>query len=151
MPAADATRFLDDVGYHGFANFDFKIDPRDGKCTFFEMNPRIGRNNYYVTAAGLNPSRFVVADLVEGRSLPSVVCNREVVYSVVPLPLLLRYLPQAGVRRHVLRLVTARRTTHPLMYRADRAPKRVALIAASTYNHVRKYHRYYPAVTDTGR
>lgn len=149
--AADAARFLDDVGYHGFANFDFKIDPRDDKCTFFEMNPRIGRNNYYVTAAGLNPARFVVADLVEHRSIPLVVCGREVVYSVVPLPLLLRYLPQPGMRRHVLRLIAARRTAHPLMYWADRNPKRVALITASTYNHVRKYHRHYPAVTDTGR
>gem|GEM_PF-5638476 len=40
---ADACTLLTENGYRGFANFDVKIDPRDGRALFFELNPRIGR------------------------------------------------------------------------------------------------------------
>ena len=53
-------------GYRGYANFDVKVDPRDGLAKFFEVNPRIGRNNYSVTGAGANVARFVVAVLQQG-------------------------------------------------------------------------------------
>jgi len=63
-----ARTFLASTGYRGFANFDVKVDPRTGMFRFFEVNPRIGRNNYYVTAAGANPVRFLVDDRIHGRA-----------------------------------------------------------------------------------
>ena len=48
-------RLLRHAGYRGFANLDIKVDPRDGRELFFEVNPRIGRNSFYLTAAGANP------------------------------------------------------------------------------------------------
>ena len=39
---ACAKRFLKRTGYRGFANFDVKIDPRDGRAVFFEVNPASG-------------------------------------------------------------------------------------------------------------
>ena len=45
---AQARTFLAATGYRGFANFDVKVDPRTGVFRFFEVNPRIGRNNYYI-------------------------------------------------------------------------------------------------------
>lgn len=53
----EAARLLEAVGYTGFANFDIKVDPRDGSHYFFEINTRLGRSNYYVTAAGDNAAR----------------------------------------------------------------------------------------------
>src|SRR5690606_14587618 len=70
LPQARA--LLEATGYRGFANFDVKLDARDGHWKFFEVNPRIGRNNHYVTAAGANVSRFVVADAIEHRELEPV-------------------------------------------------------------------------------
>ncbi|HLS45178.1 MAG TPA: carboxylate--amine ligase, partial [Ornithinicoccus sp.] len=87
-----AERLLKHVGYRGFANFDVKLDPRDGVMKFFEMNPRIGRNNYYVTAAGANVAEFITTDLIEHRSHDQVIVRNEVLYSVLPQPLLRRYL-----------------------------------------------------------
>jgi D-aspartate ligase len=144
-----AERFLDRADYHGFANFDFKRDPRTGEDVFFEVNPRIGRNNYYVTAAGANVARFLVEDVANQRSLAPVRTAREVLYTVVPLPLLRRYLPPA-LRSRVWRAVQRRSVVHPLRYRRDGSLKRRATVAAVTLNFFRKYHRYYPKPTSSG-
>lgn len=40
---AEAARLLEAVGYTGFANFDIKVDPRDGSHRFLEINTRLGR------------------------------------------------------------------------------------------------------------
>ncbi|MDR0482934.1 MAG: carboxylate--amine ligase [Cellulomonadaceae bacterium] len=62
-----AEKFLHESQYVGFGNFDFKYDSRTGEHVFFEMNPRIGRNNYYVTAAGVNVAEVLLADTAEAR------------------------------------------------------------------------------------
>lgn len=64
---AHATRLLEGIGWTGFANFDLKVDPRDGRTVFFELNPRLGRSHYYVTAAGRNTLEMYVREYVEGR------------------------------------------------------------------------------------
>ncbi|NNH06188.1 hypothetical protein HLB10_03630 [Cellulomonas fimi] len=145
-----ARRFLTSTGYRGFANFDVKVDPRTDRFRFFEVNPRIGRNNYYVTAAGANPMRFVVEDQVEGRAVEPVVVDREVLYSIVPHRLLLRYVRDPQLAQRVRRLVRARATAHPLAYGKDLSPRRRAYVWAAKLNQVRKFRRWYPAVTETG-
>ncbi|MFC4614545.1 hypothetical protein ACFO3K_07475 [Cellulomonas algicola] len=145
-----ARRFLTSTGYRGFANFDVKVDPRTGLFRFFEVNPRIGRNNYYVTAAGANPMRFVVEDHVEGRAVEPVVVEREVLYSIVPHRLLLKYVREPQLAARVRRLVRSRATAHPLAYGKDLSPRRRAYVWAAKLNQVRKFRRYYPEVTDTG-
>src|SRR5690606_32268011 len=99
--AMDAmSAYLDAVGYRGFANADYKFDERTGRHVFFEVNPRIGRNNWYATAAGVNPARFVEADL-DGAPIEPVRADREVLYSVVPIGLLKRYLLDPGLKARV--------------------------------------------------
>ncbi|GEK19773.1 carboxylate--amine ligase [Cellulomonas xylanilytica] len=147
---AQARTFLASTGYRGFANFDVKVDPRTGAFRFFEVNPRIGRNNYYVTAAGANPMRFVVEDAVEGRSVPPVVVDEEILYSVVPHRLLLRYVRDPQLAARVRRLMKAKAVAHPLAYRGDLSPRRRLYVAMALVNQVRKFRRYYPEVTSTG-
>lgn len=145
-----ASRFLDATGYVGFANFDYKLDPRTGRHVYFEMNPRIGLNNYYVTAAGANVARVVVDDLVLGRTGGTVRADREVLYSVVPFALLRRYVTDGAL---AARLDAARRrgdAVHPLRYRADRSWRRRFVVEAMTANFWRKYRRYYPHPTPDG-
>jgi D-aspartate ligase len=145
-----ARRFLTRTGYVGFANFDVKIDPRDGTSRFFEVNPRIGRNNYYVTAAGANPMRFLVEDRVHGRAVAPVVVEREVLYSILPHRLLLRYVREPALRAKVQGLIRAGAVAHPLRYRADGSVQRRAYVAAALLNQVRKFRTYYPEPTSTG-
>ncbi|MDO4792096.1 MAG: carboxylate--amine ligase [Buchananella hordeovulneris] len=144
----DARRFLEATGYRGFANFDVKIDPRDGTAYFFEVNPRIGRNSYYMTAAGHNPMAVMVADLVYGESVSPRTVTREVLYSLVPLQLLKRYI-SAPLRREVAALARAGRVVDPLRYRADRCVRRRLVVEAQRLNHIRKFARYYPKPTQS--
>ena len=143
-----ARRLLEVTGYRGFANFDLKRDPRDGTWTFFEVNPRIGRNNFYVSAAGANIARFVVADVIEHREIEPVTQFDEILYSLVPMPLLLRYVRDPALKRWV-RTVARRGVRNPWTYPADgRWARRYARIVA--LNHVRKFLRHYPRPTDSG-
>ncbi len=145
-----ARRFLTATGYRGFANFDVKVDPRSGKFRFFEVNPRIGRNNYYVTAAGANPMRFVVEDHVDGLAVEPVVVDREILYSILPHRLLLTYVKDPTLNARVRRLVRTKAAVHPLRYARDLSPRRRLYVAMALVNQVRKFRRYYPEVTSTG-
>ena len=150
-PMLDQARaFLAATGYIGFANFDVKVDPRDGSFRFLEVNPRIGRNNYYVTAAGANPTRFLVEDRVDGLAVEPVVVDREILYSILPHRLLLRYILDPALAAKVRGLIRAHAVAHPLQYRNDALPRRRAYVTAALLNQVRKFRRYYPEVTSTG-
>ncbi|MCS6712541.1 carboxylate--amine ligase [Brachybacterium sp. EF45031] len=145
---AAAERFLDHVDYVGFANFDVKVDPRTGAECFFEINPRIGRNNYYVTGAGEPVARHVVEDRVRGRDIAQVVVTRPVLYSILPTALVLRYLRDPQLRATVRRLArTALR--NPFRYRPEGLWMRT-YATVSGLNFVRKYRAVYPRPTDTG-
>lgn len=141
-----AERFLKHVGYRGFANFDVKLDPRDGVMKFFEMNPRIGRNNYYVTAAGANVAEFITTDLIEKQSHDQVVVRNEVLYSVLPQPLLRRYL--SGDAKSLHKRISAKGVHHPLVY-PDSLWRKGYVLAAKA-NFVKKYAKYYPKPTNSG-
>ena len=145
---AHARALLDHLDYRGFANFDAKVDPRDGSFRFLEVNPRIGRNNYYVTGAGANVARFIVADLIEDRAAEPVTVTNEIVYSVVPKRLLLRYITDRALRRHVEQVMT-KGIVHPLRYRAE-GPKRRAYVLTAKANHVKKFLTHYPRPTASG-
>ena len=143
-----ARRLLEATGYRGYANFDVKRDPRDGTWKFFEVNPRIGRNNFYVSSAGANVSRFVVADAIEHRRIEPVTQFDEILYSLVPMPLLMRYLRDPALKRWV-RTVARRGVRNPWTYPADGSwARRYARIVG--LNHVRKFLRHYPRPTDSG-
>ncbi|WP_114855039.1 carboxylate--amine ligase [Brachybacterium sp. YJGR34] len=143
-----SVRFLEHTGYRGYANFDVKIDPRDGVAKFFEVNPRIGRNNYYMTAAGANVAEPVVADLVEERELPRAVPRQEILYSIVPWRLLRRYIIDPDLRARV-REIGRRRTVHPLSYEVEGWRRRLYVLAA-TANQIKKFLQHYPRPSADG-
>ena len=123
---AEAARLLEAVGYTGFANFDIKVDPRDGSHRFFEINTRLGRSNYYVTAAGDNVARWLMDDLVLGRPLPEglTIARGESLYTVAPKAILLDYIRDDALRREVQGLYALGRDADPLDYPAEKSLRR---------------------------
>ena len=147
-----ATRLLEHIGWRGYANFDLKYDPRDGRTVFFELNPRLGRSNFYVTAAGRNSVELYVREHLQGLDpLPpgaDAENTNQHLYTVLPKRLLLRYVADAALRRRAAGLFRAGRATNPLWYRAERDPRRLGYVALAQLNQFRKYRTYYPAPRD---
>ncbi|PLS31647.1 ATP-grasp domain-containing protein [Bifidobacterium margollesii] len=144
-----ARRFLEAIDYHGFANFDVKRDPHTGTFYFLEVNPRIGRNSFYVYGAGINPMEVLVSDVIDGNLQPARVASREVLYSIIPNRLLLRYVVDPKLKAQVRRLQKAGRIS-PQRNPKDAGPKRWLYLMESELNQYRKFGRYYPHPTDTG-
>lgn len=152
-----ARRILDATDYYGFANFDYKVSSRDGSRVFFEVNPRIGRNNFYVTAAGVNVADAVARDLLSdhyaahgGPADPTAVPSGEILYSVMPYRVLLRYIRDPELRARVRAAKKRSGVFHPLEYRRDAAPMRRLWVRALKIRLAMMLRKHYPAPTDTG-
>ncbi|MDR1630638.1 MAG: hypothetical protein LBS36_10575 [Oscillospiraceae bacterium] len=139
---ADATKFLESVGYTGFANFDVKYDPRDGSYKFFEINVRLGRSNFYVTGSGFNTVKWIVDELIYGKPLKYTVANKENLFTVVPKGIVLRYASTPELRAKVKQLYRKKKVSYPLDYAPDMSPKRRFYVYASLMNQYRKYQKY---------
>jgi D-aspartate ligase len=186
-------RILEHLGWTGFAMFDAKLDPRDGVVKFLELNPRLGRNHYYVTAAGHNAARFYVREYLgaeydaaaPGEAAPTEaaqarasqhapapaaradashaqadsdaarptdaprpgfqVAQGEILYTVLPLVLLRRYL-RGPVGAKAAALIKARRVANPLRYKAERHPRRMLYVALTSLNQFRKFRHHPPRI-----
>lgn len=143
-----AIALLSTSGYRGFANFDIKVDPRDGIGKFFEVNPRIGRNNYYMTAAGANVARAIVADMIDNTPLQRLTAKSGILYSVVPRLLLMRYIIDPILKSRI-RQIPRKRRVHPLLYSVE-GTRRRAYVLLALANHVKKFAQFYPHPSETG-
>ena len=145
----DACTLLTENGYRGFANFDVKIDPRDGRAVFFEVNPRIGRNSFYLTAAGANPMAVMLKDLVLGQECEQTQARDEILYTMVPDSLLLHYITDPELRARVTRIIREGRRFDLLLNPTEKDLRRNLTVWLQKQNHRRKFARYYPEPTDT--
>lgn len=140
-----ARRLLEHVGWTGFANLDLKRDPRDGRYRFLELNPRVGRSGYAVTAAGYNVARMYGDAYVAGERPPSDaphVGDAEHLFTVVPLALLKRYVTPSTWQR-VRALKRRGAVTNAYYYRAEHNPRRWLYIATAMLNQFRKFRRWH--------
>ena len=144
-----AARFLRSVDYQGFANFDVKRDSTTGEFFFLELNPRIGRNHFYVQGAGVNPMAYLVSDMVEHAPLSPRTAERRALYTVVPRRLLLGYLGDAD-RAEVEELYGRRMVVNPLFNPRDRHPLRVLRQQLTMRRYVQSFALHYPRRTEDG-
>lgn len=150
-------RILTTLGWTGFSMLDAKLDPRDGQVKLFELNPRLGRNHFYLTAAGANPVRMYVREWLgpeyDNTELSESIAPRdasgtqvlsvEFLYTVLPHGLL-RSLARGPVGAKAVALLKARKVSNPLRYRAEKHPRRLFYVAASMINHRRKFKAFPP-------
>lgn len=114
-------RFLEDIHFTGFSNFDIKFDPRDGKYKAFEINCRQGRSNYYVTGAGYNLAKFLVEDRVEHTPQPEpVLARNRHLWMAIPKKVAYDYIPKR-FHSEMKALEKAGAYGNPLWYPADHA------------------------------
>lgn len=146
---AKAGRMLSDAGYWGFANFDIKRDPKTGRELFLDCNPRIGRNSYYNVAGGVNPMEVLVREAVDGKADDVRRASGRALYTLVPVPLLRRYVRDEALLAEVDGLVSDGLVFDPQRYPADWGLRRRLDVELTEANQVRKFARHYPEPTDT--
>jgi D-aspartate ligase len=138
-------KFLEDIGYVGYANFDIKFDPRDNSYRAFEVNLRQGRSNYYVTAAGENIARYIVRDYVlDDLGEGCHVCDNEVLWCSIPRSIVFKYTHNDALTAKAKALVKAKKAHTSVWYKPDlkNNPKRLFYVAAAQYRHFEKYRTY---------
>ena len=139
-----AKRFLERVGYVGFSNFDLKYDRRDGTMKFFEINVRLGRSNFYVTAGGNNVSEWYVRDWVRHEDMHGLeIARGEHLFAFVPKYVVKRYVLDPALRDRALALMKAGRASDPNWYAPDLTLKRRAYNVAYHVNQVRKFREHF--------
>ena len=138
-----------ELGYTGLGEVDVKRDPKTGEWLFLELNPRVGRNSYYMAAAGVNPMRAMVTDLVDGRGKRLYVADEPALYTLVPQGLLERYIADPELLAEVRQLVADGRVFDPQRYDADRGVRRMLDVELTEKNQIRKFARFYPERTDS--
>lgn len=147
-----AKRLVEHAGYVGFSNFDLKYDQRDGTYKFLELNARLGRSNYYVTAQGHNTSEYYVKDYLESQPIACAIGENEMLYTVVPKRLLLKYIKQQDLLNHIKTLYKSRLVRNPMNYfPVENSIRRLFYVVASTLNYFRKFKRYPPVIAENGR
>ncbi|MEG2933514.1 MAG: carboxylate--amine ligase [Gordonibacter sp.] len=114
-----ARRFLKHTGYRGFANFDIKVDERDGSFRFFEVNTRAGRNTYYLSLGGVNFTTLIVDEFICGREIPYREAYDRFAYSCVPRYVLRRSMENPERLAQVEAALGATAEPYPLHYAPD--------------------------------
>lgn len=132
-------RFLEDLHYVGFANFDIKYDERDGKFKVFEVNIRQGRSSYYVTFCGHNMARYLVDDLIYGKEKELTYLNEHFLFTVVPKYVLKNFVEDSEIRKEIKGLIKEGKYGNPLFYKSDTHLKRKFYMVARQLNYIKKY------------
>lgn len=112
-------KFLEDIKYVGFSNFDLKYDYRDKKYKLFEINIRQGRSSFFTTAAGLNLSKYLVEDYIEDKDNKIEYNYNKHLWLATPKTLLKKYVYNKDCLEEAKKLIKENKYTYTLKYKKD--------------------------------
>lgn len=135
-------RFLEEMNYIGFSNFDIKYDQRDGKYKVFEINTRQGRSNYYVTGSGANISKYLVDDYIENVEIEEKIVTNRNLWMVVPKKVAFDYITPLEYKKEMTELIEAGKYVNPLFYPADKGLLRRLKLEKAMIGHYFKFKKY---------
>ncbi len=138
----DMGRFLESIGYCGFAEFDLKYDTRDKKFKVLEINARQGRSSYYICPLGCNPVKMLIDDLIFGNCPDYGVLKNEILLSFVPKGIIKKYIKNDDYRKKAL---SAWKNGHanPLDYKKDKNLKRKLYFIKRNLRYFKDYKNGY--------
>lgn len=136
-------KFLEDIKYVGYANFDFKYDTRDKKYKLFEINIRQGRSSSFTTASGKNIVKYLVDDFIYNKTSEIEYLNNEFLWTIVPKGVILKYLKNNELKSKIKKLYKEKKVRNILFYKNDFSLKRYIKVKLKTLNYYKKYKIYY--------
>ena len=133
--------FLENIGYVGWANFDMKLDSRDGKYKLFEMNLRQGRSSFFVTAGGYNMAKYIVDDVLLGKAQPLEIADKKVLWTIIPKKVIFTYVKDESLKDEARRLISEKKFCNSLYYSKDKGLRRTIMFLLNQMNYVKKYKK----------
>lgn len=134
--------FLNDIGYTGFANFDMKLDPRDGQFKLFEVNLRAGRSSFSAEQMGESLAKNMVDDLIYNKHNQAThYMNKENLFSYVPKRVLKQYVMDKELNQETRDLIKRKLLNNPLVYPKDQTAKRSLFLILRALKYLLKYRR----------
>ena len=135
-------KFLEDMHYTGFSNFDMKYDVRDGKFKVFEINIRQGRSSYFTTASGCNLVKYLVDDLIEHKQMETHYHDNPYLWLHIPPKLLLKYVSKDSYAQ-VKQLIQEKKYDTTLLYKEDRSLFRAVMIRRFYHMAYKNFKLYF--------
>ncbi len=111
-------RFLENLGYTGFANFDMKYDERDGIYKVFEINLRQGRSSFFSALSGANLAQAVTDDALDNRNY-MIVGSEDFLWLGAEAETILKYVRDDSLKEKMERLIFEGKCQTTLTYEAD--------------------------------
>ncbi len=137
-------KFMERIGYQGFAEFDLKYDYRDKKYKVLEINPRQARSSYYLAAAGHNLVKQLIDDVIynKAKDRPCTFIKDEVAVGFVPKSVVKKYVTSEPLKEEALKLFNEKKVVNPLKYGKDKSLKRRMYLVLKDVNYLKKYKKY---------
>ena len=136
-------KFLEDIKYVGFSNFDLKYDYRDKTYKLFEINIRQGRSSYFTTAAGLNMAKYIVDDYILNKDEETDYNYHKFLWLHTPIPVLKKYIYNKDVLKEAKELIKQKKYAYTLKNSKDSSLIRNLWINR-IYNKDYKMFKLYP-------
>lgn len=131
-------KFMEQIEYQGFAEFDMKYDYRDQKFKVLEINARQGRCSYYISPLGYNLVEVLVNDLIYDIPMDYTIIDKEILLSFVPKGILKKYISNDIFKKKALSLWN-KNVVNPLRYKKDTNLKRRLLLARRHFDYYKEY------------
>ena len=142
-------KFLEEIKFTGYVNFDMKYDVRDNSYKLFEINLRQGRSSFFVTLDGYNLSQWVVKDYVthELKDAPTVYGNQDKskykLWLGVPVSVFKKYARPSKDKDFALKLIAEGKYGMTYRYDKDMNIRRWALLKWMEHNYAKNFERYF--------
>lgn len=135
-------KFLEEIQFVGFSNFDMKYDERDGKYKLFEINIRQGRSSYFVTAAGHNLAKYLVEDYIYNKDEEIVYNNNKHLWLGTPKKIVLKYVSK-DIKNEVKELIKNKKYSYTLWNKKDISLYRLFWVARIYQKDFALFKKYF--------
>jgi D-aspartate ligase len=136
-------QFMENIPYHGFAEFDLKYDIRTNSFKVLEINVRQGRCSYYVSALGANLVKTLVDDLIYQVDLEEKILTKEILLSFVPKGIIKKYIKNEAFKKEAFYLWKKKKRVSPMIYKKDKSIKRFLMLRKRLWHYYKEYKNSY--------
>ena len=134
-------KFLEDINYIGYANFDLKYNKKTNSYKLFEINIRQGRSHSFTTLGGYNITKYLVDDMIYHKKRDIEYLETEYLWTIIPKRIIMKYVKNEEIKDKIKLFYKEKKVKNILYYKKDLSLKR--FIELNKKNNDKKYKLYY--------